>query len=101
MTNFPDPHGGSLIDPMLPGPEAREGQAESIDYLSIDLNGAQLCDLELLLNGGFSPLRGFMGQADCHSVVREMLLADGLVWPMPIMLAKDLWLYLEREGYLQ
>jgi sulfate adenylyltransferase len=50
------------------------------------LDRRQICDLELLLNGGFYPLRGFMGKADYESVVREMWLADGTLWPMPITL---------------
>jgi sulfate adenylyltransferase len=51
-----------------------------------DLTPRQLCDLELLMNGGFNPLRGFLGQADYDRVVAEMRLADGTLWPMPITL---------------
>jgi len=51
-----------------------------------DLTPRQLCDLELLMNGGFHPLRGFLGQADYDRVVEEMRLADGTLWPMPITL---------------
>lgn len=46
----------------------------------------QICDLELLLNGAFSLLRGFMGRTDYERVVDEMHLADGTLWPMPITL---------------
>jgi sulfate adenylyltransferase len=53
---------------------------------SWDLTPRQVCDLELLMNGGFSPLRGFMGQADYERVLIEMRLADGTLWPMPITL---------------
>ena len=48
--------------------------------------GRQLCDLELLLNGGFSPLRGFMTKADYEGVCKNMKLASGVLWPMPITL---------------
>jgi sulfate adenylyltransferase len=53
---------------------------------SWDLTPRQTCDLELLLNGGFAPLKGFMGQADYDGVVADMRLADGTLWPMPITL---------------
>jgi len=50
------------------------------------LSDRNLCDLELLLNGGFAPLTGFMNKADYDSVVKDLRLADGSVWPMPITL---------------
>jgi len=53
---------------------------------SWDLTARQICDLELLMNGGFHPLKGFMGQADYDGVVQNMRLADGTLWPMPITL---------------
>jgi len=59
---------------------------EAAELPSWDLTRRQTCDLELLMNGGFSPLRGFMSQADYDGVVKEMRLADGTFWPMPITL---------------
>jgi len=53
---------------------------------SWDLTARQVCDLELLMNGGFFPLKGFMGQADYDGVVANMRLADGTLFPMPITL---------------
>ncbi len=53
---------------------------------SWDLTQRQTCDLELLMNGGFNPLKGFLSQADYDGVCREMRLADGSLWPMPITL---------------
>ncbi|MFZ9683758.1 MAG: bifunctional sulfate adenylyltransferase/adenylylsulfate kinase [Gemmobacter sp.] len=53
---------------------------------SWDLSARQICDLELLMNGGFFPLRGFLGRADYESVVRDMRLADGTLWPIPVTL---------------
>ena len=53
---------------------------------SWDLTPRQICDLELLMNGGFQPLKGFLGQSDYDSVVENMRLADGSLWPMPITL---------------
>lgn len=53
---------------------------------SWDLTARQICDLELLMNGGFFPLKGFLGKADYTSVVDTLRLADGTLWPMPITL---------------
>lgn len=53
---------------------------------SWDLTPRQICDLELLMNGGFNPLKGFLTQADYDGVVNDMRLASGALWPMPITL---------------
>ena len=74
---------------MVDDATAEELKAESRDLPSFSLQPRHLCDLELLLNGGFSPLRGFMGQADYERVCAEMRLADGTLWPMPITLDVD------------
>src|SRR5207237_9866671 len=50
------------------------------------LTPRQICDIELLMNGAFSPLRTFLGQADYENVCSEMRLADGTIWPMPVTL---------------
>jgi len=56
------------------------------DLASHDLTPRQICDLELLMNGGFNPLKGFLSKADYTSVVDTMRLADGKLWPMPVTL---------------
>ena len=53
---------------------------------SWDRTPRPVCDLELLMNGGFNPLKGFMGQADYDGVVAGMRMADGTLWPIPITL---------------
>jgi sulfate adenylyltransferase len=59
---------------------------EAAELVSWDLTPRQICDLELLMNGGFYPLTGFLGQDDYNGVVENMRLADGTLWPMPITL---------------
>jgi sulfate adenylyltransferase len=80
------PHGGELVDLMATPERAAELKAASRDWSSWDLTPRQFCDLELLLNGGFSPLRGFMDRADHDAVCAGMRLADGTLWPIPIVL---------------
>ncbi len=80
------PHGGELINLILNRDAAVATKAESRDFPSWDLTPRQVCDLEMLLNGGFSPLTGFMNKADYESVCSEMKLTSGLLWPMPITL---------------
>ncbi|TMC01898.1 MAG: adenylyltransferase, partial [Chloroflexi bacterium] len=63
-----------------------ELKTESVAWPSWDLTPRQVCDLELLMAGGFSPLRGFMTRADYETVVRDMRLADGTLWPIPVTL---------------
>jgi sulfate adenylyltransferase len=64
-------------------------QQSALSFPSYTLNQRQLCDLELILNGGFAPLTGFMNQADYESVLSNMRLANGVLWPMPITLDVD------------
>ncbi|MBO9455879.1 bifunctional sulfate adenylyltransferase/adenylylsulfate kinase [Paracoccus sp. R12_1] len=53
---------------------------------SWDLTPRQICDLELLMNGGFSPLKGFLTEADYDGVVNDMRLTSGALWPIPVNL---------------
>ena len=87
--NLITPHGGRLVNPIVSGERAEALASESRDWPSWDVTARQLCDLELLLNGAFSPLEGFMGRADYESVCQQMRLADGTLWPMPITLDID------------
>jgi len=65
---------------------AQKLKIEAGQLLSWDLTPRQICDLELLMNGGFNPLKGFLSQEDYDSVVNTMRLANGALWPMPVNL---------------
>ncbi len=74
---------------MVDSGTAEQLKQESQHFPSLTLSQRQLCDLELLMNGAFSPLTGFMGQKDYDSVVNDLRLADGALWPVPIVV----WTY--------
>jgi sulfate adenylyltransferase len=80
------PHGGVLVQPIVDPHRAAVLRERSRDWPSWDLTPRQLCDLELLLNGGFSPLAGFMTRPDYDAVCQTMRLSSGLLWPLPITL---------------
>ncbi len=86
MGAFKEPHGGILQDLYLPASEVAAAKQAAGDYPSWDLTERQLCDIELLLNGAFSPLDGFLNRDDYESVVANMRLANGVLWPMPVTL---------------
>lgn len=86
MSTLTAPHGGELKELILPEKKAEALKAAARDYISWDLTERQLWDIEMLLNGAFSPLEGFMGKADYDSVVKNMRLASNVIWPMPITL---------------
>ncbi|WP_428541834.1 bifunctional sulfate adenylyltransferase/adenylylsulfate kinase [Profundibacter sp.] len=68
---------------------AQKLKVEAGDLPSWDLTPRQICDIELLMNGGFNPLKGFLGKDDYEGVVENMRLAGGTLWPMPITLDVD------------
>jgi len=80
------PHGGALTELLVDEQRAADLRAASRDWVSWDLTPRQLCDVELLAVGGFSPLRGFLGSADHAAVLAGMRLSDGTLWPIPVTL---------------
>ena len=80
------PYGDTLVDLLSDKESYPRLKIESNDYSSWTLTDRQICDLELLLNGAFSPLKGFMTKTDYDSVLETMRLSDGTLWPLPITL---------------
>jgi sulfate adenylyltransferase len=83
------PYGGKLINLVVEGKEREELLARAGKLPSIKITMRNLCDLELIATGGFSPLTTFMGKADYDRVLKEMRLADGTLFPLPITLTAD------------
>ena len=80
------PYGGELVNLLAEGKERDSLLAEANTLPSLQLSDRSVHDLELLAVGAFSPLRGFMGQADYESVLKDMRLANETLWPIPITL---------------
>ena len=81
-----EPHGGSLINLMVDEERAVVLKEIALDLSDITLNGRQLCDLELMATGVFSPLDGFMTRPDYESVLDRMRLQSDVLWPIPVCL---------------
>jgi sulfate adenylyltransferase len=81
------PHGGSLINRIASDAQKAEFLDKADHLPRVQLNARAVSDLELIAIGGFSPLTGFMGQADYNRVVNEMHLANGLPWAIPVTLS--------------
>ncbi len=81
------PHGGSLVNRELSEQEKAEALSKAESLKTIQANPWVVSDIELIGIGGFSPLTGFMGQADYEGVVNNNHLADGTVWTVPITLS--------------
>lgn len=94
------PHGGVLKDLVFRDEAIKEKLLEeAITLPSIELNEKTLCDAELILNGGFSPLEGFLNEDDYKTVVSDLRLKNGILWPMTICLDVDeAWTKAHKKG---
>ena len=84
-----NPHGDILINGYCDDSQSKKYKNQAINYDSWTLTDRQLCDLELILNGAFSPLDGFMCKDDYDSVLDNNRLKNNIIWPMPIILDVD------------
>ena len=80
------PYGGELVNIVVGREEAEDLWAEVSGLPSVQISERAMCDLEVMATGGFSPLDRFMSGDDFHSVVNEMRLADGTLFPIPVTL---------------
>ena len=81
-----DPHGGKLVNLLVDPRRSAELEVEASVLPKWELTPRQLCDIEQLITGAFSPLKGFMNRGNYQGVRDEMRLTDGTLWPMPIVL---------------
>lgn len=89
MAQLITPHGGTLVNRIADDQARAVLAAEAKDLPRIDLSAKQSCDVEMIGIGAFSPLSGFMGEKDFHSVIESMKLTSGDIWPIPITLAVE------------
>jgi sulfate adenylyltransferase len=81
-----DAHGGRLVNLLVNDERAQLLKEIALNIPDISLNDRQICDLELLTIGGFSPLKGFMVRSDYESVLDRMRLQNNVLWSVPVCL---------------
>ena len=90
MANLVRPHGGTSLRPLMLEGEALAAARERAGRLTkVAVSSREAGDIVMLGIGGFTPLAGFMGEADWRGVCDEMRTAEGLFWPIPITLSVD------------
>lgn len=93
------PYGGKLVSLLVPEEEREDVRVKAASLPRVQLSARNVCDLELLATGGFSPLNSFMNRADYDRVLEEMRLTSGVLFPLPITLTvnKDAGIKLDGE----
>ena len=86
-TQIVPPHGGVLRPLLAEGDKLAAAREKARRLPAVRMTSRETSDLIMLAIGAFSPLRGFMGRADYRSVVADMRMRDGALWPIPITLA--------------
>ncbi len=89
FVGFIAPHGGTLVNRMLRSDMAESTRKMAESLVTVELSPMNISDVEMIAVGAYSPLTGFMGQADYRSVVYDMHLTNGLPWTIPVTLAVD------------
>jgi sulfate adenylyltransferase len=88
-TRLVTPHGGTLVDRLVPAEQEAQLLARAEGLAGLSLDAREAADLELVATGAASPLTGFLASADYESVLERLRLADGTLWPLPFTLAAD------------
>jgi sulfate adenylyltransferase len=83
------PHGGTLVNLLVTDAEAANLRAEAANLPKLAVSDRELADLEMLAVGALSPLTGFQGEADYHSILDTMHLKSGPAWSIPVTLSVD------------
>jgi sulfate adenylyltransferase len=93
------PYGGELVNLLVPEEEREDLRVKAASQARVQLSARNVCDLELLATGGFSPLSTFMNRADYDRVLEEMRLTSGVLFPLPVTLTakKDAGVELDSE----
>ena len=105
-----EPHGGQICDRMVTEERISQLKQDFVHLQSWTLNDRQICDLEMIMNGGFSPLIGFLAQEDYDAVCTDMRLQNNDLWPIPITMdvtentaenlaKKDKLVLRDKEGF--
>lgn len=87
MSKLIAPHGGRLINRILTGEARLAAMDKAKSMKKISLNTREIADLEMIANGAFSPLQGFVNSKDYESILHSMHLSNGLPWTIPITLS--------------
>jgi sulfate adenylyltransferase len=80
------PHGGILVNKIAEGKRKKDLEEKSKNLFKLRIHDRYISDCEMIANGSFSPLRGFMRKEEVETVVEKMCLPDGTVWAIPILL---------------
>ena len=80
------PYGGQLVNLIASPARAETLRREAVSLPSLELDWQQICELEMLMNGAYSPLDAYMTRSQCEKVARDQALDDGSYWPVPVML---------------
>ena len=90
MSKLVPPHGGGALEPrLLAGPERADEAKRAAGLKRVAMTSRETSDVIMLAMGAYTPLSGFMGEADWQGCCEEMKLSDGLFWPIPVTLSAD------------